>query len=407
MKPARLWNMYICLIITACLGAGIIFYWFISELNLFVHPVWGSPILALLLTSLMISVLCVSYFKAFLRKTVFILNKIIKKEAFSPSAVIRESGPLNSTIAKLIDYVQEQDQKLAFLETQLRSLLTDWDQTLEINIPDWTAWEKGMEKLNMQFDILKSQSNKLIVVNQSLIASDADLAQSMQKMAQDVTVTSQSANDGIRSVGREIRAINDLKTTMGSSASVIKDLGDLSKHVGLFINTIAAISHRTQLLSLNAGIEAARAGEAGRRFSVVANEIRTLSESSKKTTEDISALIHEIEQRTKNVIDLMQNTKRLEDNIKVVYTAGDTFMEIVRELRQINIVVEKTNQTLQSTSNDSELIHTMLVKLREEINKVDQSVSQLNATSLQQHQAWKNIRDFRIEMAKRLKSNRV
>jgi hypothetical protein len=153
MKPARLWNMYICLIITACLGAGIIFYWFISELNLFVHPVWGSPILALLLTSLMISVLCVSYFKAFLRKTVFILNKIIKKEAFSPSAVIRESGPLNSTIAKLIDYVQEQDQKLAFLETQLRSLLTDWDQTLEINIPDWTAWEKGMEKLNMQFDI--------------------------------------------------------------------------------------------------------------------------------------------------------------------------------------------------------------------------------------------------------------
>jgi methyl-accepting chemotaxis protein len=240
-----------------------------------------------------------------------------------------------------------------------------------------------------------------------LIASDAELAQSMQKMAQDVTVTSQSANDGIRSVGREIRAINDLKTTMGSSASVIKDLGDLSKHVGLFINTIAAISHRTQLLSLNAGIEAARAGEAGRRFSVVANEIRTLSESSKKTTEDISALIHEIEQRTKNVIDLMQNTKRLEDNIKVVYTAGDTFMEIVRELRQINIVVEKTNQTLQSTSNDSELIHTMLVKLREEINKVDQSVSQLNATSLQQHQAWKNIRDFRIEMAKRLKSNRV
>jgi methyl-accepting chemotaxis protein len=404
MKSSGLWNFYVRLIITASLGTGLVIYWLLSRIIFINHPFWISSVISVLFSTLLTSAALVYYFNSSLRNISLSLNNIILKSASSALITSKKNGLMEAEISRLIEYLNQQEQKLGFLEVQIGALINDWEKSLENNTTDWSVWEKLLLSLNDQFENLKSQSKKIIVVNQSLINSDADLARSMQKMAEDVTVTSKSANEGIRSVGREIRAINDLKITMGSSATVIKDLGDLSKHVGLFISTIATISHRTQLLSLNAGIEAARAGEAGRGFSVVANEIRTLSESSKKTTEDIAMLIHEIEQRTQNVIDLMQNTKKLEENIRVVYTAGDTFMDIVRELRQINAVVEKINQTHQAASSDSELINAMLVKLKEEINKTTQFIQQLNEASNRQQQAWQNILDFKREMAKRLKS---
>lgn len=338
------------------------------------------------------------FFTLSLKKTSELLGEIALFKAPTTSDKFREVF-LNDVINRVVDQLKGQQNTSKQIQQTLNGIIEGWNRTLRTHQTDWDLWQKQLALLNQHFDQIKSQCKKILVVNQSLIKSDNGLASSMEEMARDVMLTSQTANEGIRSVGREIRAISDLKTTMGSSATVIKDLGELSKHVGQFISTIAAISHRTQLLALNAGIEAARAGEAGRGFSVVANEIRTLSESSKKTTEDIAALIREIEQRTQNVIDLMQNTKKLEENIRVVYTAGDTFMDIVREVKQIHTVVDQVNQTLQSTSNDSELLYAMMVKLKEEIDRTDRSLHIVNESNKHQQESWEAIQTFKTETA--------
>ena len=54
------------------------------------------------------------------------------------------------------------------------------------------------------------------------------------------------------------------------------------------------ISEQTNLLSLNASIEAARAGDAGKGFSVVAEEIRSLSEGSREAANEIAAIVDEL-----------------------------------------------------------------------------------------------------------------
>jgi methyl-accepting chemotaxis protein len=213
-------------------------------------------------------------------------------------------------------------------------------------------------------DTTTERLGKIIAINRSLISSDEEMSSSVHAIAADVKVASTTANEGIKSVGYEIRAMSDLRTTVGSSASIITELNDLAKHIQEFVTRIGGISRQTHLLSLNAGIEAARAGEAGRGFAVVASEVRTLSENSKQATLEVTNLIHEIHRRTDEVIDILRNTNKLEENIKVVYSAGDTFMHIVREVKEIDNRVNRIDQLIAETATDSQLISKLLTELK-------------------------------------------
>ena len=103
---------------------------------------------------------------------------------------------------------------------------------------------------------------------------------------------------------------------------------------------ITAITRKTNLLALNASVEAARAGEAGKGFSVVASEIKVLSESSavatKSSTENklqISGAINEISQRA----------EQLQASIK---GANEQVLELSARAQEISAATE----TLQSIS---------------------------------------------------------
>jgi methyl-accepting chemotaxis protein len=97
-------------------------------------------------------------------------------------------------------------------------------------------------------------------------------------------------------LGREaVARANASRATIDALAKAADQIGDI---VGV-INDIAA---QTNLLALNATIESARAGEAGRGFSIVASEVKSLATQTAKSTERIAAKVAEIQSTTSEVV---------------------------------------------------------------------------------------------------------
>ncbi len=181
------------------------------------------------------------------------------------------------------------------------------------------------------------------------------------------------AVQGVKAVGREIRSISELKESVTHSAALIGELMDMSKRIKEFVVRIAEIAKRTNLLALNAGIEAARAGEAGKSFSVVADEIKGLSMNSNKSAEEVTQILTEIQVRTSEVIEMIKTTEKIEDNIRTFYKAGDTFIEIVKDVKRVEKLIGNITSYTEDHYTDSDLLYKIITdvsKRVEDYNKV-------------------------------------
>ncbi|MCH2170652.1 methyl-accepting chemotaxis protein [Myxococcota bacterium] len=116
--------------------------------------------------------------------------------------------------------------------------------------------------------------------------------------------------DVSQSTREKIRAMRD---TLDESVDRVGGLESKIRQIHQITEIIADVAHRTNMLSLNASIEAARAGEAGRGFSVVAEEIRKLAESSGTSAEEIARLIAVAEGDAAEVVVGMRSSGRAVD----------------------------------------------------------------------------------------------
>lgn len=150
------------------------------------------------------------------------------------------------------------------------------------------------------------------------IAANAERA---SKVAADVRSESVA---GRADIDLGLHRITAARQDAQTASALMTALQEKSRRIHVITETINEIAARTNLLALNAAIEAARAGEHGRGFAVVAGEVRQLAQRTKSATDDIGAMVREINDQaehaasgmtalTGKVSEAAQNVARVHD----------------------------------------------------------------------------------------------
>ncbi|QGG46444.1 methyl-accepting chemotaxis protein [Heliorestis convoluta] len=148
------------------------------------------------------------------------------------------------------------------------------------------------------------------------------------------------------------------------SAHLVAELENQAKEIGNIIETVVNIADQTNLLALNAAIEAARAGEYGSGFSVVADEVRTLAETSEKAANDIRQVIEQIQRDVKEIASSINGA------VQIANSEVHNGMEITKKLDHMT---------------------TMFAEFVDGTNKVSVSINQLLNNTLEIEQGTKEI----------------
>ncbi|UJF34603.1 methyl-accepting chemotaxis protein [Paenibacillus hexagrammi] len=138
----------------------------------------------------------------------------------------------------------------------------------------------------------------------------------------------QKASDQIAVAQDEVHRIGDkmqhITSKVAETNRTIQTFLHTTQEIPKLLKVIEEISAQTNLLSLNASIEAARVGEHGKGFSVVADEIRKLSDLTKESTKEINETIALIERHAKEAfVSMEEGTKVVEEGTQIVAAASE------------------------------------------------------------------------------------
>ncbi len=162
--------------------------------------------------------------------------------------------------------------------------------------------------------------------NMSATANVATTAEEASANVQTVAAATEEMSKTISEVAARVvdstliadKAVVRVKRTDEIVAGLSRD----AKKIGDVVSLIQEIAEQTNLLALNATIEAARAGDAGRGFSVVASEVKTLANQTARATQEIAAQVSSIQLVTSEAVEAISEIR-----------------EIIREMNDISVTV--------------------------------------------------------------------
>jgi methyl-accepting chemotaxis protein len=127
-----------------------------------------------------------------------------------------------------------------------------------------------------------------------LLATSRQIAESAQRVTTVAQQTVDASRSGEGTVLRSNESIASIRQQVDQIVSHMLDLGKKSQQIGSVLDIVSELAEQTNILAINATIEASGAGEAGKRFGVVADEIRKLADRVAGSTKEIRLLIEDV-----------------------------------------------------------------------------------------------------------------
>jgi methyl-accepting chemotaxis protein len=267
----------------------------------------------------------------------------------------------NYMLSDVQDLVRSVNQALEMLDLATNELAKSTAET-----------SKGMAQQQLESDMVATAVTEMG-------ATVDEIAVNTENTATKAQDTNANALSGLKEVEQTVQRINGLSQELQQASVVLAELEKDSTTIGSVLDVIRGIAEQTNLLALNAAIEAARAGEQGRGFAVVADEVRSLAQRTQDSTGQIEKIISGLQQRTKNIVTVMQNCQT--QGKESATQAGST-IELLRQItNDVGLIMDMTTQIATAVEEQSLVaadVNKNVVRIRD-ISEDSLNISKHNA----------------------------
>ncbi len=345
-------------------------------------------VLAACIVALFISYVIITNITKNIRGSVLKLDKVSRGELLEESGNTKnahnEFGKLHGaisntvsrirelvlTVKKMIGAVSVSSERVSDSSKNVGNMVTDMSAQVEEILS--TIQQEDQEIANCN-DQMEELSVNIKTVSGSIMSTIEEVGSSKQVITEGI----QAVEDMTRQSKETSAATDEVQQHVTQLSG---KLNDITKAV----ESIQEIASQTNLLSLNASIEAARAGEHGRGFSVVAEEIRKLADSSAEMANSIQKVIGEVKEYSESAISkvhkaesIVEMQEKSVDNTAAAFRSINEFMEkLVDNMEQVSEDVEGMNQKRKGTLHSIHVISRLSEGTVQSANVVGESLKQ-------------------------------
>ncbi|MFJ5485430.1 methyl-accepting chemotaxis protein [Pectobacterium actinidiae] len=269
------------------------------------------------------------------------------------------------------------------------------------------AYNASLENIADMVVSIKRSSQTIGQASSEIANGNQDLAQRTEEQSaslvqtassmEEITVTVKQTADFAGQARQLTTEVDDQAQRVGtiteSASGAMEKIQNASQRVNAVVSAIDAIAFQTNLLALNAAVEAARAGQHGRGFSVVAAEVRQLSQRSADEAGKIRALIADsiasvsegtklVNQSNRGINDIVAGTRKVRDLVNEIAVAADEqslgIAQINEALSQLEMVTQQNATLVSQASVASQLLDEQAIEMESLVSrfKVDERAPQ-------------------------------
>ncbi len=225
-----------------------------------------------------------------------------------------------------------------------------------------------------------SAMSEITTTISELLITSRQIADSAQRVSQIAEDTAEAARSGDATIDQTRASIIAIRTQVDQIVQHMLALGEKSQQIGGVVDLVSELAEQTNILAINATIEASGAGEWGRRFAVVAEEIRKLADRTAGSAKEIRALIEDVRGAVNTTVMATEIGAKAVDSgsrqfddatnsfrriAQLVATTNDATREIELSTKQQTTAVEQVNVAASDTARVSRETEASAVQTRQ------------------------------------------